>query len=549
MYMKKKWLASQTAMAFAMAAMTVLLAAGCDNGMTGAVAAVVAGQKDVAVESVTIEPDTLTLATGTARKLTATVTPSNATDKTVTWQSSNPSVATVGDDGTVTAVSIGTATIYAQAGDKTTACQVTVRLPDAEAEVFEINDYGTLTKYTGTDADVTIPEGVTSIGYDAFYGCTSLASVTIPEGVTSIGDDAFWWCTSLASVTIPASVTYIGDGAFYGCTSLKEIVFKGTVEQWQAIRGSGSGIPGIRCKDGYVGIKDIPEYLMMNGTQVVGYTGEVPAALVIPDGVTKIGYGAFKGCTSLTSVKIPASVTEIGSGAFDGRTSFETVTYNGTLAQWCAMNNFSCLMGNAKSVILTGENNMDLKLAETLVIPDSVTSIGESAFDGCKNLKSVTIPANVTHIGSYAFDGCTSLESVTIPANVTYIGMDVFYGCTNLKSVEIPEGVTSIGDSMFYGCTSLVSVEIPDSVTYIGGYAFYGCTSLTSVDIPAGVTEIGYGAFWWCTSLASVTYGGTKEDWNGIDKEWGIFSSTKVKEITDKDGNTFQVDKSGNITD
>ncbi|MDE6773738.1 MAG: leucine-rich repeat domain-containing protein, partial [Treponemataceae bacterium] len=101
----------------------------------------------------------------------------------------------------------------------------------------------------------------------------------------------------------------------------------------------------------------------------------------------------------------------------------------------------------------------------------------------------------------------------------------------------------------FYGCTSLTSITIPKGVTSIGVRAFEGCTSLTSVTIGDDVTEIGEYAFYDCTSLTTINYTGTKEDWNGIDKEWGIFSSTKVKEITDKDGNTFQVDKSGNITD
>ena len=535
MYMKKKWIASQAAMAFAMAAMTVLLAAGCDNGMTGAVAVVIAGQKDVAVESVTIEPDTLTLATGTARKLTATVTPSNATDKTVTWQSSNDWVAEVDDDGTVravgtgsatiyaqagdktatcrvtvknilvevervtlseetltlmygetatltatvepdnadentamwsssdtavatmdengtvTAVGIGTATIYAQAGNKRAACLVTVRLPDAEAEGFEINVNGTLTKYTGTDTDVTIPDGVRTIGNSAFKGYTSLTGVEIPEGVTSIGYGAFEGCTSLTSVTIPASVKTIAQGS-WGSTS------------------------------------------------------------------------AFSKCENL-----------------------DTVTYQGTLAQWCALASNGGLMSYAKHVTMS--DGTDLKTMTNLAIPNGMESIGESAFEGCTSLTSITIPKGVTSIGGSTFYGCTSLTSVTIPDGVREIGSSTFYGCTSLESVTIPKGVTSIGESAFYGCTSLTDVTIPEGVTSIGVRAFEGCTSLTSVTIGDDVTEIGEYAFYDCTSLTTINYTGTKEDWNGIDKEWGIFSNTKVNEIIDKDGNTFQVDKSGNITD
>ncbi|MDE5799272.1 MAG: Ig-like domain-containing protein, partial [Treponemataceae bacterium] len=169
----------------------------------------------IAVESVTLNETTLTLMRGETGNLTATVLPENADDRTVMWSSSDTAVATVDENGTVAAVGIGTATIYAQAGNKQAACRVTVRLLDAEAEGFEINVNGTLTKYTGTDTDVKIPDGVREIGYSAFKGHTSLTGVTIPKGVTSIGLEAFRDCDKLASVTIPASVTSIGINAFW----------------------------------------------------------------------------------------------------------------------------------------------------------------------------------------------------------------------------------------------------------------------------------------------------------------------------------------------
>ncbi|MDE5798341.1 MAG: leucine-rich repeat domain-containing protein, partial [Treponemataceae bacterium] len=106
-----------------------------------------------------------------------------------------------------------------------------------------------------------------------------------------------------------------------------------------------------------------------------------------------------------------------------------------------------------------------------------------------------------------------------------------------------------IGNGAFEGCTSLTSVIIPDGVTSIGSSTFEGCTNLTSVTIPGSVTEIGWQAFYRCTSLESVTYGGTKEQWASMEKGASIFSSTKVKDITDKDGNPFKVDTSGKITE
>ena len=151
-----------------------------------------------------------------------------------------------------------------------------------------------------------------------------------------------------------------------------------------------------------------------------------------------------------------------------------------------------------------------------VVIPASiggapVTAIGELAFSpdyqGIQSITSVTIPNSVTSIGNYAFNGCSGLTSVTIGSEVTSIGGGAFNGCTGLTSITIPNSVTSIGNDAFAVCSSLTSVTIPDSVTSIGDGAFSGCSRLTSVSIPAGVTSIGNDAFSYCSGLTSVTIG------------------------------------------
>ena len=179
-----------------------------------------------------------------------------------------------------------------------------------------------------------------------------------------------------------------------------------------------------------------------------------------------------------------------------------------------------------------------IKDASKLVIDESVTSIGDNAFDGCYSLTSITIPESVTNIGYSAFSYCESLTSITIPSSVTSIGDYAFASCSSLTSIAIPSSVMNIGDGAFNGCRSLTSIKvdenniiydsrdnsnaiietstntlivgckntvIPNNITSIGGGAFYGCSSLTSITIPSSVTSIGGGAFHGCSSLTSVT--------------------------------------------
>ena len=153
---------------------------------------------------------------------------------------------------------------------------------------------------------------------------------------------------------------------------------------------------------------------------------------------------------------------------------------------------------------------------QEIIIPNSVTTIGDRAFYNCDNLASVTVPDSVTIIGEYAFSNCDSLMSVMIPDSVITIDDNAFFFCFNLKSVTIGDSVTTIGDSAFFGCANLTSVIMGDSVTTIGDAAFSGCTNLTSVTIPDSVTTIGSEAFWNCSNLTDVYYTGSEDDWEQI---------------------------------
>ena len=242
-------------------------------------------------------------------------------------------------------------------------------------------------------------------------------------------------------------------------------------------------------------------------------------SITIPDSVTSIGYNAFDRCTSLTSVTIPDSVTSIGDQAFQGCSRLSSfygkfasednlcLIVNGMLRAFaigCGLTEYT-IPNSATAITFFAFSSCSSLTSVT--IPDSVTEIRLGAFQACSNLISVTIPDSVTYFGIQAFDGCSSLTSVTIGNNVTSIGGYAFRNCTSLTSVTIPDSVTSIGNYAFYGCKSLKSVTIPNSVTKIGNYAFDSCTSLTSITIPDSVTEIGEETFGYCESLTSVTIG------------------------------------------
>ncbi|MBQ7380872.1 MAG: leucine-rich repeat protein [Clostridia bacterium] len=133
-----------------------------------------------------------------------------------------------------------------------------------------------------------------------------------------------------------------------------------------------------------------------------------------------------------------------------------------------------------------------------------VTSVGNEAFGGCKNLEAVWLPEGLTRIGEDAFFDCESLGSIAIPESVRAIGSDAFYGCTALGEITIPESVTVLDDYVFFGCTKLHTVKLPSGLTEIGSYAFGGCRSLTSVELPDGLKRIGTGAFSRCTDLSDI---------------------------------------------
>ena len=313
---------------------------------------------------------------------------------------------------------------------------------------------------------ITIPDSVTSIGYGAFDGCSGLTSITIPNSVTSIGRETFQDCSGLTSITIPNSVTSIGDDAFEDCRSLTSITIPNSVTSIgdRAFCGC-SGLTSITIPNSVTSIG----YLAFGGCHSL-------TSITIPDSVTSIGGCAFSCCSSLTSITISNSVTSIGSCAFGECRSLTSINVASDNNYYSSNNGI--LFNKKKTELIRFPSR---KSQTSYTIPNSVTSIGSEAFEGCTGLTSITIPNSVTSIGNFAFDGCNSLTSITIPNSVTSIGYWTFSCCSSLTSITIPDGVTSIGDMDFGGCSGLTSITIPNSVTSIGDSAFYGCTGLKDV--------------------------------------------------------------------
>lgn len=391
----------------------------------------------------------------------------------------------------------------------------------------------------GRKGDYIIPDGVTSISYRAFDGCSGLTSITIPDSVTKIEKNAFMHCSSLQSVSLPDSVIEIEENAFRGCSALSTINIGRGIKTLQGIFQDCTSLTSVT----------IPENVVAIGSAFEGCSNLISVKL--PKNVTSLS-GTFSGCTKLLSIELPESMTKIGIKTF-----------------------YNC------------------KNLSSVSIPAHVTDIQDSAFEGCSGLTSVTIYDELKMIGSYAFRQCTSLTDVIIPKNVNGIGGEAFSLCTNLKSITIlspsciiadgyatisneyshslvryiyngviygyantgtqkyaqqyrckfvslgsdyeyeyrlnsgklnvtltryigsdtkivvpasvlGRSVTAIGSGTFKGKKLIISVTISEGITEIENSAFTRCSKLFYVSIPGSVKSIGNCAFESCSGLNNV---------------------------------------------
>ena len=314
--------------------------------------------------------------------------------------------------------------------------------------------------------------GLRSIGDYAFNNCVHLSSVIIPNSVSSIGNNAFSAC-DLPSVTIPNSVVTIGAYGFYHCYSLTSVTIPSSVTSIGSFAFNDNDLASIVVESGntvYDSRNNCNALIETKTNKLI--TG--CKNTIVPSTVTAYEDFAFGGCKDMTSVVIPSTVVSIGESVFS-RCDVSSIRVEDGNPVYDSR-------GNCNAIIETKTNKLVLGCKNT-VIPNTVTSVGRSAFDDCFQLTSITIPNSVTDIGWYAFADCSGLTDVTISNSVTSIGTFTFGNCTNLRSVDIPNLVTSIGYYAFGGCKSLASITIPNSVASIGESAFFGAnpTEITSM--------------------------------------------------------------------
>ena len=361
----------------------------------------------VPVSSITLDKTTLSLVIGESFTLTATVKPDDATDKTVTWSSSDESVARV-DNGKVTAVNAGQAKISAAVGNITTSCNVVVYQSDnviiyttADKKVlkpYNEDAFGSAivsNTYVGDVGIITFEKPVTFIGNMAFNEQSKLKSIVIPNAVSTIGKRAFFECTRLLSVKLPPSLTSIDDYAFYGCSSITTLVF--------------------------------------------------------PDNVQKIGGYAFSHCYNAfenNTLVLPKKLQTISMFAFE----------------YCKMHN--------------------------IIWPEDLKTVDRAAFYSC-DLEEVTILGNILDLGSSCFIENRLLTKVTLLEGITNIKDGTFVGCTKLRTIYLPSTINSINDNSLTECYSLKDVYIKEVSPFdLSPNTFKDCDrNLLSIWVPRASVE------------------------------------------------------------
>ncbi len=375
--------------------------------------------------------------------------------------------------------------------------------------------------------------GVLELGDHLFRNCTGLTSITIPNNVTSIGNYAFGSCTGLTSITIPNNVTSITYGAFYYCMGLQNVILPNNIESiGMSVFTHCTGLTSIVIPDSVTMIENyafdnctnLTSVLLSKNITFIGggvFSGcESLEEIVFPDTLKSIGAQAFSRCKSLQKIHIPGGVTSIGNNAnaFNACSGLTSITIDENNTTYDSRDNCNAIVQTNNNKLITGCN--------TTIIPNSVTKIGERAFN-YSNIHDINLHEGITEIENYAFEYCPLIKEITVPESCTlkngvfqYSGVTkvtykpssvprmTFKNCENLEEVifDSDSSVAINEESFYYSGVIILTVK---NLSYISGQVFQGCSRLKSVNILGGSYSIGFNAFYGSTELETLILKGT----------------------------------------
>ena len=535
----------------------------CASSTAAATATCVVNVIDGAVTGLTFNKSEHSMYIGDTYTLIPTVLPEHAKDKTVIWQSSDESVATVAN-GVVTAVNEGEVTITGRAGEAEASCTFTISDPNPVTKIevsgadsafideFTLSSYELMTtrkngeigkfelkrEYIADEDFAKLSVLGTHTLALSYKGVSGQWNIVIKnhefEGI-EFPSQTFFYDKTPKSITVtgaPADTQIIYENNVH--TDIGEYTATVTLSKQYYNTKTLTATIKIELKERSVtyvlGYEDVTNDNPGKFNVMLGFTLVAPDRSEITDGkhfsgwftdieyidsITEIAAGTDEDITLYAKWELPYTVN--GSGAVRVTDFGETLTeitvipeLNGIKVTAIGSYGFHGCTSLANitlpdGLISIGDSAFsNCKRLANITLPDGLISIGDSAFNNCTSLANITLPDGLISIGDGAFEYCKSLTGIILPERVELIENSTFRRCTSLANITLPDGVTSIGYSAFSSCTSLASIIIPDSVTSIGAYAFISCTSLASIIIPDGVTSIGSYGFADCTSLASI---------------------------------------------
>lgn len=359
-----------------------------------------------------------------------------------------------------------------------------------------MEEIGACAFYNSAIKSVTIPSTMTSVGTQAFSNCKSLTSAKLPATLTSIGEMAFNECSALSDITLPESLTSIGTAAFNNCASLTAVALPSKLGYMGSSAFYGTGLTEVVIPSSLTEISGSCFYMCRQLTKITLHEGITSigkmafqycsklASIALPSGLTAIQSGCFSDCVSLTQISIPSGVTDIQNNAFYGCTKLQQIDISANVTS----------IGNAwvngctsLKTINVDEANPNYCSIDGVLFDKGVTTL--MAFPGAKG-GDYTVPDGVSRIQSFAFFQNRNVANVIFPETLKSIGVSAFYGCTALDRVELPQSLDSIGNTCYFFSNAVNELILPNHQVMIGNNAF-STTKIKSFIVPEGFTSLG----------------------------------------------------------